>query len=155
MAKGKYEQWLTPEGLGCVEAWARDGLTDEQLARKMGISRETLRVWAKQYSGISGAVSRGRSGARELIENALMQKACGYTKTVKEPVKVRQRIWNPQTLHMEEREEVVQAEREIHIPPDPRAAQFWLTNRNRDRWAEHPQPTDGDAEDKVTVICDV
>ena len=34
MAKGKYEQWLTPEGLLKLEGWARDGLTDEQIAQK-------------------------------------------------------------------------------------------------------------------------
>ena len=32
MAKGKYEQWLTEEGLLQLEAWARNGLTDEQIA---------------------------------------------------------------------------------------------------------------------------
>ena len=34
MAKGKYEYWLTPEGLLKLEGWARDGLTDEQIAQK-------------------------------------------------------------------------------------------------------------------------
>lgn len=38
----KYEYWLTPEGLLKLEAWARDGLTDEQIAKNVGISRETL-----------------------------------------------------------------------------------------------------------------
>ena len=37
MAKGKYQKWLEPEGLLLLEGWARDGLTDEQLAQKMGI----------------------------------------------------------------------------------------------------------------------
>ncbi len=155
MASGKYQRWLTAEGLGCVEAWARDGLSDEQLAKKMGCSPSTLYDWYRKHPEISEAATRGRSGAREQIENALMQKACGYTKTVKEPMKVRQRFWNPKTMHMEEREEVVLADKEIHIPPDPRAAQFWLINRNRDRWAEHPAPPDSEAGDKVTVICDV
>lgn len=42
MAKRKYEQWLTPEGLLKLEGWAREGLTNEQIARNMGISRKTL-----------------------------------------------------------------------------------------------------------------
>lgn len=42
MAKGKYEQWLTEEGLLQLEAWARNGLTDEQIAANIGISRSTL-----------------------------------------------------------------------------------------------------------------
>ena len=42
MAKGKYEYWLTPEGLLKLEGWARDGLTDEQIAHNMCIAYSTL-----------------------------------------------------------------------------------------------------------------
>ena len=42
MAKGKYEYWLTNEGLILLEGWARDGLTDEQIAHNMGITSKTL-----------------------------------------------------------------------------------------------------------------
>ena len=42
MANGKYEQWLEPEGLTLLEGWARDGLTDEQIANNMGIVPSTL-----------------------------------------------------------------------------------------------------------------
>ncbi len=42
MAKGKYEKWITPEGLLLLEGWARDGLTDEQIAHNMGITTSTL-----------------------------------------------------------------------------------------------------------------
>ncbi|WP_201261389.1 hypothetical protein [Lactococcus lactis] len=37
--KGKYEEWLTAEGLILLEGWARDGLTDEQIAKNIGIKR--------------------------------------------------------------------------------------------------------------------
>lgn len=36
VAKGKYQRWLEPDGLTLLEGWARDGLTDEQLAREDG-----------------------------------------------------------------------------------------------------------------------
>ena len=52
MAKGKYEYWLTPEGLLRLEAWARDGLTDEQISQNIGIHRDTLNDWKKRYSDI-------------------------------------------------------------------------------------------------------
>ena len=44
MAKGKYQEWLTEDGLTKLEAWARDGLTDEQIAKNIGIKRPTLYV---------------------------------------------------------------------------------------------------------------
>ena len=53
MAKGKYEEWLTEEGITLLEGWARDGLTDEQIAKNMGVSHSTLYEWKKRYSEIS------------------------------------------------------------------------------------------------------
>ena len=53
MAKSKYEKWLLPENLILLEGWARDGLTDEQIAQNMGICRDTLIEWKKKYSDIS------------------------------------------------------------------------------------------------------
>lgn len=58
MAKGKYEKWLEPDSLLQIEAWARDGLTDEQIAKSMGISYSTLRVWRDKYSALSAALKR-------------------------------------------------------------------------------------------------
>ena len=45
MAKGKYEEWLEPEGLLKLQGWARDGLIDEQIAENMGIVPSTLYEW--------------------------------------------------------------------------------------------------------------
>lgn len=151
----KYEQWLTAEGLGRVEAWARDGLEDKELAKAMGVSTSTFYVWVKKYSELSEALTRGRGGAREQIENAVYKRALGYTTTVKEPMKLRKRYYNEKVGKMEELEEVQEVSREVHVPPDVKAAMLWLTNRNRDRWAEHPEPTDTDGGEKVTVVMDV
>ena len=53
MAKGKYEYWLTDEGLLQIGGWARNGLTDEQIAHNMGICRDTLIQWKKKFPDIS------------------------------------------------------------------------------------------------------
>lgn len=60
MAKGKYHEWLTPEGLALLEGWARDGLTDEQIADNMGIKRATLYEWKKRYPDISDTLKKAR-----------------------------------------------------------------------------------------------
>ena len=59
MAKGKYEYWLTPDGLLLLEAWARDGLTDEQIAHNLNITPSTYYEWKKKYPEISEAIKRG------------------------------------------------------------------------------------------------
>ena len=78
MAKGKYEYWITPEGLLKIEGWARDGLTDEQIAENIGISRSTLNMWKNRYSDISDTLKRGKDVIDLQVENALLRRALGY-----------------------------------------------------------------------------
>ena len=47
MAKGKYREWLSEDGLIKIQGWARDGLIDEQIAHNMGITTKTLYEWKK------------------------------------------------------------------------------------------------------------
>ncbi len=47
---GKYHDWITEEGLLKIEGWARDGLTDEQIAHNIGIAPSTLYEWKKKYN---------------------------------------------------------------------------------------------------------
>lgn len=78
VAKGKYEYWLSPEGLTLLEGWARDGLTDEQIAHNAGISRSTLAKWRTDHQDISDALKKGKEVVDYEVENALLLKAlCG------------------------------------------------------------------------------
>jgi len=43
-----------------LEAWARNGLTDEQIASNMGISRKTLFNWKKKNLPILHALKKGK-----------------------------------------------------------------------------------------------
>lgn len=79
MAKGKYEYWLTPEGLLKLEGWARDGLTDEQIAENIGISRSTLNSWKDKYPDISDTLKKGKDVVDRQVENALLKRALGYS----------------------------------------------------------------------------
>lgn len=75
MAKGKYQEWLEPEGLLKIEGWARDGLTDEQIAQNMGINPTTLYEWKKKYPEISKSLKRSKDVADRQVENALFENA--------------------------------------------------------------------------------
>ena len=78
MAKGKYEYWLTEEGLLLLEGWARDGLTDEQIAHNIGISTSTLNNWKNKYVEILESLKRGKEVVDRQVENALLKRALGY-----------------------------------------------------------------------------
>ena len=57
--KSKAEEWLTPDGLLRVKGWARDGLTDKQIAKNMGIGDRTLTDWKKPHTAIFAALQEG------------------------------------------------------------------------------------------------
>ncbi len=75
MAKGKYQKWLEPEGLTLLTGWARNGLTDEQIAHNMGINKATLYDWIKKYPDISDSLKGGKEVVDIQVENALLKNA--------------------------------------------------------------------------------
>jgi hypothetical protein len=75
VAKGKYQKWLTPEGLTLLQGWARDGLTDEQIAHNLGISAKTLYEWKNKYGKICEALKKGKEVVDYEVESALCEKA--------------------------------------------------------------------------------
>nr|WP_312427373.1 transposase [Lacrimispora sp.] len=122
----KYEYWLTPEGLLLIEAWARDGLTDEQIAHNMGVAYSTLRVWRDKYPALSAALKRGKEVVDIQVENALLKRALGYQyKEVKtEEYRVKDGPVKNVTTTIKE------------VVPDTTAQIFWLKNRKPEVWRD-------------------
>lgn len=77
MARGKYEYWLSEDGLTLLEGWARDGLTDDQIAHNLGVSRSTLAEWKKRFPDLSDALKKGKDVVDYEVENALLERAKG------------------------------------------------------------------------------
>jgi len=75
VAIGKYKKWLEQENLILLEGWARDGLTDEQIAQRMGISTTTLYRWKSEHREIREAIKKGKEVVDFEVENALLRNA--------------------------------------------------------------------------------
>lgn len=73
--KGKYEDWLTPQGRLLIEKWALDGLSQEQIAQNMGIARQTLIEWKNRFPDIADSLKKGRAVVVAALQNKLIQKA--------------------------------------------------------------------------------
>ena len=79
MSIPKVEEWTGSDQLMLLRGWARDGLTDEEIAAKIGISRSTLMRWKKykvngQYP-IKAALKSGKEVIDYAVESALLKKA--------------------------------------------------------------------------------
>ena len=123
MAKGKYEQWLTSEGLLKLEGWAREGLTDEQIAEKIGIHRNTLNEWKKKYPDISDTLKKGKEVVDLQVENALLKRALGY-----EYEEISKKY---ESGTLTEKKVTIK-----QVIPDTTAQIFWLKNRRPDKWKD-------------------
>jgi hypothetical protein len=129
VAKGKYQEWLTPDGLLLLEGWARDGLTDKQIAHNIGVSERSFTEWKDRFSSISSALKKGKAPVDYTVENALLQKALGFTVKVKKPIKLKTKKQLKDKGTIEE-ERIEYAEEEVYIPPDTTAQIFWPKSGN-------------------------
>lgn len=129
MAKGKYEYWISPEGLLKLESWARNGLTNEQIAKNIGITRETLNQWCKKYSDISDTLKRGKEIVDIQVENALLKRALGYSY---------EEITKEQVVNEKTGKKTMEVTKIVkkEIVPDTTAQIFWLKNRRPDKWRD-------------------
>ena len=72
MAKSKANEWLEQDKLTLLEGWARDGLTDEQIAHNMGIVTSTFYEWKKKYPKFSEVLKKNKEVVDLEVENALL-----------------------------------------------------------------------------------
>lgn len=75
MAKTTYKDWETEEKILLLQGWARNGLTNEQIASNMNIVVSTLWEWRKKSPKISNALKIGKDEADIQVENALYKAA--------------------------------------------------------------------------------
>lgn len=71
----KINDWLEKDKLILLEGWARDGLTDKQIAENIGINRTTLYDWKKKEINITDALKKGKEVVDFEVENALLKSA--------------------------------------------------------------------------------
>lgn len=141
MAKGKFHRWLEPDNLIKLEAWARDGLTDEQIASNMGITTSTLYEWKKRFSVITEALKSGKEIVDIQVENALLKRALGYTYTETKTEKSKK-----------DGEKITVTVKQVI--PDVTAQIYWLKNRRTDKWRDRRE-VDFEQTGGVMIVNDI
>ena len=119
MALGKINEWLEKDKLILLEGWARSGLTDEQIAKNIGIATSTFYEWKKKELEFSEALKKGKEVIDFEVENALLKRALGYE-------------------YEEETYEngILTKKVKKQVAPDTTAQIFWLKNRKKEQWRE-------------------
>lgn len=159
--KGLYHEWLKKDNLERLRGWARNGDTDETIAKKIGINKATLYAWKKRFTDFDNALKKGKEIVDIEVENALLGRALGYDKwEVKEELvlltdrEYQIRLDLALKVFDEKRPDATDAERELfkrefprgelqvterklkHYPGDTTAQIFWLKNRKPDDYRD-------------------
>lgn len=129
------DDWLTKENLMRIQGWARDGLSNEQIAYNMNVGIRTLYKWQKQNMQFKQALKVGKDTADRQVENALFKSALGY----------------------EYKEEVVTNDGRVvtvtkHQKANTTAQIFWLKNRKPEQWRDKREFThDGEINNQINL----
>lgn len=147
MAKGLYEKWQEPEQLTLLRGWRRDGLSMQQIAKNIGIKRQTLYDWCVKYKDISDALKKGTEVSNYEVENAMFKSAVGYYVTEQDQTEIQ-----GFDEHGEPRTTITKHQRRRYIPPSLGAMCFILKNRLPEKWRDRPVVEDNRALDMLANI---
>lgn len=117
MAKSKWEEVKSKFTL--IEGWCRDGLTEAQIAKNLGISVSTLENYKLQHLEFVELLKKSKEVVDIEVENALLKRALGYT-------------YEEKTYEKGELTKTVVKE----VTPDTTAQIFWLKNRKPREWRD-------------------
>lgn len=125
-----------------ITAWARNGLTEEQIAKNLGISYNTFKR-AKKDPNVGELISAALITAKDVVdfqvENQLFKRAIGYEyEEVKEEYEMGILTKRTVTKKM--------------VPPDVSAQIFWLKNRKPTEWRDRREVDNTIALEKLDEV---
>lgn len=144
----KYDTNVLPY-LEYIEAWARDGVPEKEIAKKLCISYTMLKEYKKRESALSSILARTKEYV-DLVQvvGAYKRRAMGYdydeTKVKYKYVKKRDGTIEKVPVG----EEITRK----HVPGDPRAMEFWLRTRQRELWGQAIETTADEVQNGVIEI---
>lgn len=126
MAETKYEKVVLPN-LELIERWKRNGASEEEIAKRLGIAYSTFNLYKCQKSELSEVLKKGAEIVDTEVENALLKRALGYD--YDEITKERNG----------DNELIITKTVRKQVTPDVTAQIFWLKNRCPDKWRDKTQ----------------
>ena len=137
MANNKYYTHVKPR-FEEIEQWVANGATQENVAKKLGISQRSLTSYLKDFADFASLYKKGQIDLVAELRGALITKSLGFSKTTKKAMKCKT-IDYKDGKKVQEREEVIFYDEEEYFPPDVAALNLALKNYDKKNWANDPQ----------------
>ena len=136
----KYEKCVLPQ-LQSVKSWILEGLGDEQIAQRLGISSRTLNKYKEEHEELATIMTFSREEVLADVEKALLKKAKGYT------------YIETKTVDKGDKVEITTTEKEM--PPDLSAISFLLKNYCPEKWSDKPTAVKEQNGGGVVILPDI
>lgn len=143
-----YERNIKPR-LDLIEAWARSGLSNNEIGHNLGYSVTGFARYiygTRAVEELVETIDRGRFDSKYIIENSFYKRCTGYS------------YWEVERERRRELDEdgdwtgkwiMVTVRRVLkHIPGDANAALRWLERRDPDRWGPDRKQGEHDETDQ-------
>lgn len=122
----KYETHVAPR-LEEIKDWVRNGATDEEIAKRLGIGISAFYEYKKGFSEFSESLKENKEVIDAKVENALLRRALGYE-------------YDEITKERNDTGELVITKTvRKQVVPDTTAQIFWLKNRRPSEWKDKTQ----------------
>ncbi len=105
---------------------SKHGLTDTELAAKLGVAVRTVHRWKKDHPEFREALIETKAILDARVEMSLFRRATGYLVTKTE-------------VTTEDGTETKRVTKTEEIAPDVQACRLWLMNRDPERWRDRQQ----------------
>lgn len=98
------------------------GATDLEIAQAFEVSIRTIHRWKLQHPEFAAALQSGKDAIDDKVEASLLKRATGYSFDSEKIVVIEGEA---------QRVEIIE-----HVPPDTKAAMWWLQNRRPETWRD-------------------
>ncbi len=120
--KNKYQTHVEPR-LDEIEWWKRDGLTEAEICKRLGVGVSVFTVYKNQHPALVVAIKKGGQIAFYKVEDSLFRRATGI---------------EVEETHEEYKGTELVSRRVVKkkLPPDPTSAIFILKNKKPDHYRD-------------------
>lgn len=126
--KSKYD--LVKENFPQIQKWLKDGLTEAQIAKNLGIAQSSWSLYKNQYSELTELIKSSRETVVDELRGALLKRALGFEY---EERKTYRKVEDDGKIT--EYTEITKKQ----ALPDVAAINLSLKNYDKDNWANDPQ----------------
>ncbi len=123
-----------PEYCDLAHNYCLLGATDKELGVFFEVTETTINNWKNDFPEFFESIKSGKEDADALVAKSLFQRAIGYSHKETKIATFEGKITDSK-------------EYDKHYPPEVKAGQFWLKNRQPKKWREKPDPTEQENQD--------